>query len=204
MSVKLDDMIFRKALASLARWDSEGVFIPRLVLNVSAYRLAQPDVVDRMKWVMEAAGISSERVGLEILEQVLTGEDHALVARNVAALRKAGLHITLDDFGTGRASIASLRELPFDQVKLDKSFCKGLTEDRDLKVMTSAMIALVKNLGHDVACVGIETEADRLVLEELGCDVVQGFLFAKPMAEDVFARWMAQVYAPPEQRALSA
>lgn len=204
LAIKLDEMIFQKTLAILARWDADGIYVPRVSVNLSAHQLAQADVVDRMKWMLEAAAIPAERVGLEILEQVLASDDKTTVARNIGALKEAGLQITLDDFGTGRASIASLKELPLDRVKIDKGFCSGLTEDRDLKVITSAMIALVKNLNYEVSCVGIETEADYAILRELECDIVQGFLLGKPMAWDVFGRWMSQVHITPQQHAKSA
>ena len=196
LSMRIDDIILRKALAAMARFSAAGIDLPRLSVNLSSHQLSRPDTVDRIKWSAETAGIAPGRIGLEILESVLVDDSDAAVVRNVRALSEAGFHLALDDFGTGRSSIAGLQTLSLDCVKIDRRFCKGVSESADLRTIASAIVSLAKNLNLEVLCEGVEAEADLKVMLDLGCDVVQGYHIGRPMAEDVFGRWLVSDLRP--------
>ena len=196
LCARIDEIVLRRALGSLARWDAAGLNVGRVSVNLSSHQLAKEGFVDRIKWLVDEAGLTPERVGVEIQERVIVDDAESLVARNVLSLARSGFHVSLDDFGTGRSSIAGLKTLALQCMKIDRRFCQGVADDRELRMITGAMITLGRNLGIEVHCEGVETPDDHRTLKELGCDVVQGYLFGKPMPEDVFGRWVERQSDP--------
>lgn len=97
------------------------------------------------------------------------------------ALREIGVHISMDDFGTGHSSLSSLRKLPLDQLKIDQSFINDILSDPDDAVIAKTIIAMANSLGIEVIAEGVETEAQRAFLEHKDCPLCQGFLFSKPV-----------------------
>lgn len=186
----LDDMILRKTLQTIGDWDEEGVTVPRITLNMSEARLNQDKLVDRIKWAVESEGLTPDRIGLEILETVVVGDGGDLVSKNLRHLADAGFTIALDDFGTGNASIAGLRNLSIKRIKIDRSFVMDIDKDRELQVITGAMIGLIKNLNLEAVCEGVETAAEAETLRNLGADAFQGFLFSKAMPADMVPIWL--------------
>ena len=189
---ELDEMIIKKALRRLAEWDHLDVHVPMVSVNLSTSMLSQPDLTDRLKWMCDEAGIAPERLGLEVLENVMVDDQRGTVAKTVSQLKSAGFSIALDDFGTGNASISSLRHLAPDRIKIAREFVKGIHQDAELKTITSAIIVLAQNLGMAVLCEGVDDEADRNVLDDLGCEYLQGFLIAKPMESDFVPIWIEE------------
>ena len=113
---------------------------------------------------------------------MLIKSDADIVVRNLRGLASAGFHVELDDFGTGHASIANLRRFMVNRIKIDRSFIAGIEASEEQRTLTASMIAMAHALGIGTLAEGVETEAARAALAELGCDRFQGYLVARPMA----------------------
>jgi len=191
LCAELDEMILKKTLRRMADWNEEGVDIPKVSVNLSPASLARGDLSDHLKWLCDAAGIEPDRLVFEILEDVVLDTQGGAIAENVGRLKKAGFAVALDDFGTGSTSISSLRYLQPDRIKIAREFVKDIDQDDELQIITSALIALVQNLGMEVLCEGVETFEELALLRGLGSDCFQGFLFAKPMCSDEVPIWIS-------------
>ncbi|MGE0125598.1 MAG: putative bifunctional diguanylate cyclase/phosphodiesterase [Vicinamibacterales bacterium] len=162
--------------ASVARgWAARGV---NVAVNISTQQFKRPDVVDTLVSAVHEAGLTPDAVSLEITESVLV--DHARAVPTLVALKDAGFSIILDDFGTGYSSLTYLKALPLDALKIDRSFIRTLTTDpRDMAIVT-AIIGVARSLGMRVVAEGVERAAQKEKLLELGCTVMQGYLFGRP------------------------
>jgi EAL domain-containing protein (putative c-di-GMP-specific phosphodiesterase class I) len=146
----------------------------------------------------ENAGLDPTSIGFEILEsamiendsRLMIENDSRLMIENVRKLSESGIKVELDDFGTGHASIANLRHFRVDRIKIDRSFVKDIHLYSELARITSAMISLAHSLRVDALAEGIETPEERMVLNALGCDYIQGFGVARPMPASEIPQWM--------------
>lgn len=188
---ELDSMIFRKSIRAIKYWEEEhGAVLPRVSINMSSSGLVDQNAVDRIIDAAKAADLDPARLGLEVLENELEGDQLDIVVQNVQALSAAGFHISLDDFGTGRASIAGLRNLAVNRIKIDRSFVQNIHGDPDLRTITGAMISLVNSLEIEALADGVECEAERSMLLALGADLFQGPLISKPMDARTVPLWL--------------
>lgn len=188
---ELDDMILKKSLRRIADWDAEEVDVKMVSINLSAGMLSREDLVDHLKWRCDEAEIAPERIGLEVLENVVVDGKLGVIAKNIQGLKAVGFQVSLDDFGTGNASISSLRHLAPNRIKIAREFISNIDTDEDIATITSALAALAGKLGMSVLCEGVETQAELEFLQKLECDAYQGFLFAKPMESDVVPIWLS-------------
>lgn len=182
---RLDTVIRARALSEIARIPvcREGSF--HIGLNITAGILAEPDCVTQLLDATSQAGLSPSQVSIEILEAVMLDRPDATpILKNVTDLSRLGFHMELDDFGTGHASIASLRDLKIDRVKIDRSFVAGVHANQELQTFTRALIQLARSLGIEVLAEGVEMEEERRWLTANGCAVLQGYLFARAMPFD--------------------
>jgi diguanylate cyclase (GGDEF)-like protein len=185
---EIGDFVLNESCRQLAAWSSTEGFPENLTIgvNLSGRELRDPRLAERVATALERHGVRPERLILEITENVLTselGDAH----RAIASLIALGVRIALDDFGTGSSTLAHLRQLQADILKIDRSFVAqivGPSRDREI---VAAIIAMAHALGIAVAAEGIETEAQRHELTAMGCDAGQGYLFAKPLRADVLA-----------------
>jgi diguanylate cyclase (GGDEF)-like protein len=162
-------------------------------LNVSSDLLSDPDAVEALHRQVQDMGLEPTVISVEILEAVMIDEHAATpIKENIARLSELGFFIELDDFGTGHSSISSLRDLKIDRVKIDRSFISGVDQDPGLQKFTSALINLAKSLDISVLAEGVETEGERLWLQQNGCDVIQGFLISKAVPEDQLSTMILQ------------
>ncbi|HQC99854.1 MAG TPA: EAL domain-containing protein, partial [Aquabacterium sp.] len=139
------------------------------------------------------------RFTCEITESVAM-EDTQVTQRSFERLRRAGLHVSIDDFGVGQASLSYLRRLPAAELKIDASFVHDLGQSEDARSIVDAVVKLAHALGLKVVAEGVETERQRDLLVQLDCDELQGYLFAKPMAAAQLAVWaqLADEQPPPQ------
>jgi diguanylate cyclase (GGDEF)-like protein len=152
----------------------------RLALNISPHELLDQALPETVRAIIETTGVAGSRLEVEITENALI--DDSRVAREVIeGLRSLGLSVALDDFGTGFSSLYHLRELPFDKVKIDKSFMRALDTDAESARYVGAVIGLCHALGLDMTAEGIEDAATMQRLQELGCTYGQGYLFGRPV-----------------------
>ncbi|WP_260929712.1 putative bifunctional diguanylate cyclase/phosphodiesterase [Novosphingobium sp. 9] len=156
--------------------------IGRLCVNLNAAQLDGPHAANRLLARLRENGIAPQRLCVEVTEQVVLDQAMSQTVEALKVLHAAGVHLALDDFGTGYASLIHLKTLPFDVLKIDRSFTFGLFEDDgQSEAIVRAIIGLGKALNKPVVAEGIETEAQRARLSEMGCEYGQGYLFARPM-----------------------
>jgi len=138
----------------------------------------------------EEAGVSPNKITFEILETIVVHEKNGIVQENTRALKAAEFNITLDDFGTGNASISSLRYLRPNGIKFAREFVQDIHKDPELELITGSLISLATGLGMGVLCEGVEIVVERDALTRLGCTEFQGNLFGRPMDKMDFQIWL--------------
>ena len=188
--------VLDEACAQMARWQASGVGLPRVSVNVSPRQLASGTLLHDVRATLDRHGIAPQALELEVTESLLVG-DASGAREQLAELRRWGLTIALDDFGTGYSSMSTLRELPIDVMKVDRAFIKDLGLDDAALAVTRAILALADSLHMHTVAEGIETEAQAATLRELGCDELQGYLYAKPLPPEQFAALPGLVPAVP-------
>ena len=169
-----------RALRDLHSWTGKGLAIPRVAVNVSAIQLQRADFVDSVIDAIHRAGDAPETLDLEITESLIMRDVEASIGK-LRILRGLGIHIDMDDFGTGHSSLSYIERLPLDKIKIDRSFIVGMGEQAEHDAIVSGIIALVHSLGLHVVAEGIETYIQGARLAMLGCDEVQGFYYSRPV-----------------------
>jgi len=155
---------------------------------VSGYQMRQDDFAGRLERGLRQHSLQPNRFTCEITESVAM-EDTQVTRRALARLGKLGVHVSIDDFGTGHSSLATLRRLPAQELKIDRAFVVDMERDADAKAIVVAVLTMARTLGLRVVAEGVETPAQRDLLVQLGCDELQGYLFAKPMSARAIALW---------------
>ncbi len=180
--VPLGHWVIEKATAQLATWHRAGHRV-NMSINVSARQFADPDFIFQVRDMLSTTGVPPGSVTLEITEsQVMRNLEVTQPA--MLTLRSFGVRLSIDDFGTGYASLTQLKNIPADELKLDRSFIEGLANDaRDRGVIQGA-VQLAHALGMTVVAEGVETVAQLNFLSEIGCDALQGFLLGRPQTAD--------------------
>jgi diguanylate cyclase (GGDEF)-like protein len=160
----------------------------RISFNVSPRQLDRTDFLPRMRATFADAGVPLSLVELEFTESAAM-ECSEAVLEEIAALRRDGITIAIDDFGTGYSNLSRLRSMPLDRVKLDQSLIADIETCDKARVVVQAVIQLIKGVGAEVVAEAVENVAQADILRAMGCDIVQGFVFAGPMFEDEFLSW---------------
>jgi diguanylate cyclase (GGDEF)-like protein/PAS domain S-box-containing protein len=186
----LGTWVLERACDRFAAWLRDGVpFIGHLSINVSPWQFAREDFVQQVTRVVESSKLPPERLMLELTETALLYDLEGTVQK-LHALRAIGLSVALDDFGTGYSSLAYLRDLPIDVLKIDRAFVHELNDDTDHPLVES-MVAIGRHMRMAVIAEGVETRLQHNILVKLGCENFQGYLFAKPLPEMDFLKWVA-------------
>jgi diguanylate cyclase (GGDEF)-like protein len=176
-----------KAVADIHRWQGMGLKVPRTSVNVSALQLRQKDFVDSVLEAIAEPGGKAPLLDLEITESVLV-DDIEESPRKLQALRRAGVEVSVDDFGTGFCSLSYLARLPVDTLKIDRSFVVRMRDVGYPRNIVAMIVSLAHTLGLRVVAEGVEDDQQVRLLRELGCDQIQGFYVSRPVpAEDVDA-----------------
>jgi diguanylate cyclase (GGDEF)-like protein len=192
--IPLGEWVLQRACAQNREWQEAGLPPIRVAVNLSSRQLRRtlPEIVGR---ILQRTGLEPRFLGLELTESLLVNHQKE-DTDTLHALRAMGLHLAVDDFGTGYSSFSYLKHLPLDALKIDRSFVRELTISPDDAAITTAIIAMAHALGLTVVGEGIETEAQRDVLREQGCDTMQGYLFSRPIAADELAALLSKCAAP--------
>jgi diguanylate cyclase (GGDEF)-like protein len=176
--------VLRTALAQLARWVERGVHV-EMAVNFSASDILDKGMLQHVLEVLRDTQVPAGSLTVEITESVLLHEPEA-ARQNMELLRVAGVRFSIDDFGTGYSSLSQLRDLAADELKIDQSFVRRLTDASEHQAVIRAIVDLAHGLGLRTVAEGVETEAQWRQLVELGCDCAQGYLTGKPqLAEDL-------------------
>lgn len=182
----LGQWVIDEALQQVKRWEGEGLHT-RVAINLSMVQLRQSDLVERIAAALERHGVNPSLVTFEVTESAAM-EDTEGSMRTFDRLAGLGLQLSVDDFGTGYSSLSMLRKLPAGQLKIDRSFVKDLP-DPDAKAIVVAVVSLAHALGLSVVAEGVETQEQERILLEVGCDELQGFLYARPMPAGALTAW---------------
>ena len=180
LMLPLGDWILREACAEVARW-RESSWDIGLSVNLTARQISAPRFVESVAEVLAGTGLPPHALTVEVKEEVLV-EDAGNPAPRLSALRDLGVRLAIDNFGTGYASLAYLRQLPVDVIKIDPSFVAGLGRDDTLTMLTRTIVRLGRDLGVIVVAEGIERPDQLELLRDMDCPRGQGFLVARPMA----------------------
>jgi EAL domain-containing protein (putative c-di-GMP-specific phosphodiesterase class I) len=183
--------VLEEACALLAAWSLN----PRrrdlyLAINVSARQFRQEDFVERVQQALANSGAPVTRLKLELTESLVLDDVEDSIAK-MRALKDIGVGFSMDDFGTGYSSLSYLTRLPLDQIKIDKSFVHNLPDNLNDAVVVQSIITLARSLGISVVAEGVESEAQRVFLEQHGCPIYQGYLFSEPVPLTDFERLLA-------------
>ena len=192
---RLGQRMLSDALAALATWDQNGMHIPAISINMSNSELRNPHLVDHIMMDLDRHELAPERLVIEVLETVVvTGKD-AITETNLRCLAAIGCGIDLDDFGTGHASITSIRKFAIQRIKIDRSFITNVDRDTEQQDMIAAILTMATRLKLSTLAEGVETSQEQEQLAQMGCQHMQGFALARPASFRDITRWM-QTYQP--------
>ena len=193
LSVQLGSRMLDRVTADMCTWSAALVRFGRVALNVAAPEFHGTRYAEHILGSLAAAKLRPDQFEVEVTEGVLLDDGTATIATALRALHDAGVAIALDDFGTGYASLTHLKAFPVSWLKIDRSFVSKLEQDDDSAAIIRAVIGLAHSIGVKVVAEGVETQAQSDFLTTAGCDVGQGYLFAKPMAgrlvPDFLSNW---------------
>jgi predicted signal transduction protein with EAL and GGDEF domain/DNA-binding response OmpR family regulator len=176
------------------QWLANGLLQGRVAVNVSARQLREDHFVDQVLQTLSDTGLPPEALEIEITESVLITD--SLANLRIRQLRGQGISIALDDFGTGYSALSYLSRYPVDVLKIDRSFITGIPEAADNSAIVEALARLSRRLHLHVVAEGVESQAEYDAATRFGCDVVQGYFVARPMAASDFTAWLSQWQLP--------
>jgi diguanylate cyclase (GGDEF)-like protein len=197
--MRLGAWVMRRACTDAAGWPTDKL----VAVNLSSAQFRNAELAQDILTTLRETGLPPTRLEIEITESLLI-DDPARVMRTLGALKEAGVRISLDDFGTGYSSLSYLQRFPFDKIKIDRSFVSQMEANPDSMSIVRAVIALGKSLRIEITAEGVETPAQLGLLQQENCDLVQGYLLGRPMANESLGALLAPnaVAAPlPKQAA---
>jgi diguanylate cyclase (GGDEF)-like protein len=187
---RLTDAVLEMALRQVGEWSELGLEVP-MAVNVSFRDLLDDQFTDRLARRLSEQELEPGLITLEITERVLTS-DMERARRTLDALRRLGVRLSLDDFGTGWSSLRLLRELPVSEIKVDRSFVSRVAVDDEDATVVRALVGLAHGLGLAVVAEGIETSVTWDAIAGLGCDTAQGWHIARPMPAEAATAWLTE------------
>jgi diguanylate cyclase (GGDEF)-like protein len=183
----LGNWVIEEACRQMREWADAGMRL-RVAINLSAHQLRQEDLAQRIGTALARNAIDPSLLLCEITESVAM-DDIKATQRSFAELQHIGVYLSIDDFGTGYSSLSYLRQLPARQLKIDRAFVKDLEESADARAVVNAVIQLAHALGLCVVAEGVETQGQRDILLDLGCDEFQGYFYARPLTARSLLDW---------------
>jgi EAL domain-containing protein (putative c-di-GMP-specific phosphodiesterase class I) len=197
----LSRWVLRTAIRQLGEWQRAGI-AAEIAVNLSAADFADGELPSRVLGLLRDFQAPPQKLLLEVTESAIM-RDPQVAAQVMQQLRLAGVRFAIDDFGTGHSSLATLRRLPAQELKIDRAFVADMASDADARAIVEAVVTMARTLGLRVVAEGVETPAQRDLLVQMGCDELQGYLFAKPMSARAIALWamdaptsLAQTFRP--------
>ncbi len=182
----LGEQVMRTAARHAAEWNRAGHDVFTSV-NLSAKQVTDPATLDLVREILDETGLRPDRLAFEVTETAVLGDTTAACAV-IEGLRATGARVKLDDFGTGYSSLSHLRALPFDCLKIDRSFVAEITDDAESRALLETIARMGHIVGADVIAEGVETDEQHELLRRLGCEYAQGWLHGRPMPAGDVAR----------------
>ena len=192
LAERLSRLVQRKAVRSAAVWEGPLAKL-RLSINLLPADICRPGYERWLLDEIDAAGMDPRRITVEITESALLEEPDSVAVR-LGTLRRAGISVAVDDFGTGYASLAYLTTLPLDMIKIDRGLITGIARNERDRIVVSALIRLARELDLKVVVEGVESRAQLALLADWGCDLYQGFLGAGALTPDELTRFVAAAH----------
>ncbi|MHB0769175.1 EAL domain-containing protein [Bradyrhizobium sp. 5.13L] len=181
----------REACRQIASWRRAGLDIPCVSVNLSPTNFRNVTLAARLKAILAEYDLPPDALMLEITEGAFM-QDGAAALETMNAIRELGVGLAVDDFGTGYSSLSRLAHLPIRELKIDRSFMRDIEKDAGALAIATAVVRVGQGLGMTVVAEGVETEGQRRTMAELGCDIVQGFLYAPALPPVAFERWLIE------------
>jgi len=188
--VPIGRWVLREACAQVKRWESSGLWIASIAVNVSELEFRSPDFVEGVRAILNETGIEASRLQLEITESALMRDAEASTAI-LEQLKDMGVQLAVDDFGTGYSSLSYLNQFPIDVLKIDQSFVRDIGSSEGSGIIVSAVIAMGTSLKQQVVAEGVEKSMQLAFLRTHQCEEGQGYLFSQPLSADPFAVLLA-------------
>ncbi|MEM8607557.1 MAG: EAL domain-containing protein [Myxococcota bacterium] len=186
---EVGEWVLRTACEQVKAWHDMDFDPMRVSVNVSAQQFEDPMFVEKVRAALDATGLPPEFLELELTESSLMA-DAAVAGGLLREIRDVGVRIAIDDFGTGYSSLTYLHEFPLNVLKIDKNFVQNVESNERGGPISKMIIGLGQNLGLEVVAEGVETESQREYMRQNGCDIAQGYLYARPEAPDVLTPWL--------------
>ncbi|MBB3319544.1 MULTISPECIES: bifunctional diguanylate cyclase/phosphodiesterase [unclassified Rhizobium] len=178
--VAIGDIVLNKACQQAKDWQKRSVARVRVAVNVSPRQFLEPSLTSHVSQALADADLDPEWLELEVTESLIMQDVEGAIAR-MHELKALGVSLSIDDFGTGYSSLSMLKKFPLSRLKIDRSFIADIPNDSEDMAITNAIVSLAKLLRLEVVAEGVETEAQARFLERAGCEVFQGYLFARPL-----------------------
>jgi EAL domain-containing protein (putative c-di-GMP-specific phosphodiesterase class I) len=188
---ELTTCVLTNALNQAKIWQQSGLTL-RVAINVSMDNLASLDFQDLVVNLVTQAGLSPQKVVLEVTESQVMGADARVPLEILTRLRLKRFHLSIDDFGTGHSSLAQLRDIPFDELKIDQGFVHRAWADDTLRAIYDASLSMAKQLNMESVAEGVEDQNDWELLRQTGCDLAQGNFISKPLQAANFSAWIEE------------
>ncbi|MDN4503712.1 EAL domain-containing protein [Alteromonadaceae bacterium BrNp21-10] len=189
--IAIGERVLLKACTDTKHWVDQGMFAGRVAVNLSARQFELPDLDERIAAILRKTGLSPRYIELEITEGTLMQNPEQALGL-MQRLRDMGIHLALDDFGTGYSSLAYLKKFPLNTLKIDKAFIDDIVTSETDRHMASAIITIAHNLGLSVVAEGVEDEKQLAILRRYQCEMIQGFLYSKPLNKERFHRLLSE------------
>lgn len=186
---ELTTLVLTNALNQAKLWQQSGLML-RVAINVSMDNLASLDFQDLVVNLVTQAGLSPQSIVLEVTESQVMGADARVPLEILSRLRLKRFHLSIDDFGTGHSSMAQLRDIPFDELKIDQGFVHRAWTDETLRAIYDASLSMAKQLNMETVAEGVEDQHDWELLRQTGCDLAQGNFVSKPLLASEFSNWV--------------
>lgn len=186
--IPLGELILRQACQDAKAWLDEGYDL-RVAVNLSSRQFQHPDLVGLVESILNESGLPSGNLELEITESMVMGNMEQVIDL-LQAFRDRGIHISVDDFGTGYSSLSYLKRFPIHALKIDQSFIREMHQDEDDSSIVKAIISMGRNLRLNIIAEGVEQIEHLEMLEVLGCHVIQGYFFSKPLPKEAFSAFL--------------
>ncbi|ODT76863.1 MAG: histidine kinase [Pelagibacterium sp. SCN 64-44] len=185
---QIDEIVLNQTLADFRRWTGLGLAVPRVSVNVSLRRLHDEGLIPSLR----ALDLPAGQLAFELVESIYLDENDGLVAWNIDQIKDLGIDVEIDDFGTGYASIVSLQKLHPRRLKIDRQLVLPILDQPAQRQLVASIVDIGKSMDIEIVAEGVETMEHARILRDLGCDILQGYAFARPMDRAQFETFLAE------------